>query len=89
MSDAPLCDRLRASGSALELEAAEAIGRLVAHVALLEFKGAGARETCRQLEAENASLREELRKSKAIADELFEENATLEDDLEEIARAGM
>lgn len=44
-------------------------------------------ERIKTLEAENARLRGELRRSEAIADELFDEKATLEDDLEEIARA--
>ena len=68
MGDAALCYRLRASGSALELEAAEAIGKLVAHMALLEFKGANGRETCKQLEAENARLREVLERITTCAD---------------------
>lgn len=61
MGDKPLCDRLRASGSALELEAAEAISHLGAHAITLEAEAATWRQMLTQAKAENAQLRDALR----------------------------
>lgn len=60
MRDKPLCDRLRANGSPLTLEAAEAISQMAVHAITLEAEAATWRQMLTQSKAENAKLREAL-----------------------------